>query len=150
EGWGMYAEVLMGELGYLEDPRAYFGMLAKQAYRAARVVVDIGLHLGLRIDPSSTVAPGERWDFDAAVKTMEVYGFQTPPEAEAEVLRYLGWPAQAPTYKLGEKEILSIRQENLDRLGSKFDLKKFHATVINNGSMRLDLLREVVAEQMQA
>ena len=148
EGWGMYAEVLMGELGYLEDPKNYFGMLAKQAYRAARVVVDIGLHLGLRIDPSSAVAPGEIWGFDTAIETMKVYGFQTPSEAEAEVLRYLGWPAQAPTYKLGEREILSIRQENRDRLGSDFDLRKFHATVINNGSMRLDLLRQVVAEQL--
>jgi uncharacterized protein (DUF885 family) len=148
EGWGMYAEVLMGELGYLEDPAHYLGMLTKQAYRAARVVVDIGLHLGYRIPDTTLAHPGETWSFESAVEAMRVYGFQTPAQAEAEVLRYLGWPGQAITYKLGEKEILSIREEARQRLGPEFDLKEFHAAVINHGSMRLDLLREVVAETL--
>ncbi len=148
EGWGMYAEVLMGELGYLEDPAHYFGMLTKQAYRAARVVVDIGLHLGLRIPDDAGIAPGERWSFESAVEAMGEYGFQTPAQAEAEVLRYLGWPGQAIAYKLGEREILSIRAETRNRLGGDFDLRAFHAALINHGPMRLDLLRQVVGESL--
>lgn len=144
EGWAMYAEVLMGELGYLENPNHYFGMLAKQMYRAVRIVVDIGLHLSKTIAVSSPIAPGRPWTFELAAKFMEVYGFRNPDQAEAEVLRYLGWPGQAIAYKLGEREILSIREETRARLGSKFDLKRFHATVLNHGAMRLDLLREVV------
>jgi uncharacterized protein (DUF885 family) len=150
EGWGMYAEVLMGELGYLEDPAHRFGMLAKQMYRASRVVVDIGLHLGLVIPAVSEVAAGEKWGFDNAVDFMGHYGMQNPVEAEAEVLRYLGWPGQAPCYKLGEKEILDIREETRGRLGETFDLKEFHSTVLRTGAIRLDLLREVVRESLQA
>ncbi len=75
---------------------------------------------------------------------MEMYGFRTPAQAEAEVLRYLGWPGQAIAYKLGEREILSIREEAKSRRGCEFELKDFHASVIENGPMRLDLLRQVV------
>ncbi|MFP4552616.1 MAG: DUF885 domain-containing protein [Actinomycetota bacterium] len=148
EGWGMYAEVLMGELGYLEDHQHYFGMLAKQMYRAARVVVDIGLHLGMKVDDRSPRFAGEDWDFDKAVEFMRVYGFRTLAQARDEVLRYLGWPGQAISYKLGEREILSIRKAAQERLGGGFDLRAFHSTVIDNGAMRLDLLRDVVEEQL--
>jgi uncharacterized protein (DUF885 family) len=148
EGWGMYAEVLMGELGYLENPQHYFGMLAKQMYRAARVVVDIGLHLGRRVDRRSPIFPGEQWNFDRAVEFMRVYGFRTPEQARDEVLRYLGWPGQAISYKLGEREILDIREETKARLGDGFDLRDFHSTLIDNGAMRLDLLRAVVRETL--
>lgn len=148
EGWGMYSEVLMGELGYLEDPRHYFGMLAKQMYRAARVVVDIGLHLGKTVDESSPMGPGEPWSFETAVEFMRLYGFRTPDQARDEVLRYLGWPGQAIAYKLGEREILRIREEARSRLGESFDLRGFHSTVLENGPMRLDLLDEVVAERL--
>jgi uncharacterized protein (DUF885 family) len=147
EGWAMYAEVLMGELGYLADPHHYFGMLAKQMYRAARVVVDIGLHLGKRIDESSPIAGGEPWTFETAVEFMTVYGFRTPAQGRAEVLRYLGWPGQAIAYKLGEREILSIR-EDVRRLGDGWDMKRFHSTLLGHGPMRLDLLREVVVDRM--
>ncbi|MBW3667176.1 MAG: DUF885 domain-containing protein, partial [Actinobacteria bacterium] len=144
EGWAMYAEVLMGELGYLDDPRYQFGMLAKQMYRASRIVVDIGLHLEKPIASSSPVEPGEPWTIDNATRFMEMYGFRTPAQAEAEVLRYLGWPGQAIAYKLGEREILSIREEAKSRRGAEFELKDFHASVIENGPMGLDLLRQVV------
>jgi uncharacterized protein (DUF885 family) len=144
EGWAMYAEVLMGELGYLDDSRSHFGMLAKQMYRAVRIVVDIGLHLGLSIPLHSPVAPGEPWTYEVAVRFMEVYGFRTPAQAKAEVLRYLGWPGQAISYKLGEREILSIREETSRRLGVRFDTREFHSVVLEGGQMRLDLLRNVV------
>jgi uncharacterized protein (DUF885 family) len=145
EGWGMYAEVLMGELGYLENPHHRFGMLAKQMYRTARILVDVGLHLGLPIDMSSPMAPGSNWDFDLAVEFMGVYGFRTSAQARDEVLRYLGWPGQAIAYKLGEREILDIRSDAMQRLGDRFDLGEFHAIVLNHGTMRLDLLRQLVA-----
>ncbi|HEX6946424.1 MAG TPA: DUF885 domain-containing protein [Acidimicrobiia bacterium] len=144
EGWGMYAEVLMGELGYLADPTHYFGMLSKQMYRASRVVVDIGLHLGLGIDDSSAVAPGEQWSYENAIEFMQHYGMQDREGAEAEVLRYLGWPGQAPTYKLGEREILAIREEAKQRLGDDFDLKEFHTRVLTTGPVRFDDLREFI------
>lgn len=144
EGWGMYAEILMGELGYLSDPAQYFGMLAKQMYRASRVVVDIGLHLGLDIADSSEVAAGYPWSYEAAIAFMEHYGMQNAVEAEAEVLRYLGWPGQAPTYKLGEREILAIREESKVKLGDEFDLKEFHSKVLATGAVRLDTLRQEI------
>ena len=146
EGWAMYTERLMGELGYFEKPDYELGMLAKQLYRAARVVVDIGLHLGLAIDASSPFEPGAPWTFERAVEFMRVYGHRTPAQAESEVMRYLGWPGQAPTYKLGEREILKLRDDARARLGSAFELKPFHERVIGNGAMRLDLLRELVLE----
>jgi uncharacterized protein (DUF885 family) len=148
EGWGMYAEVLMGELGFLENPQHYFGMLAKQMYRAARVVVDIGLHLSKMVDESSPLAAGEPWSFDNAVEFMRVYGFRTAAQARDEVLRYLGWPGQAIAYKLGERELLAIRENSKEQLGPDFDLKTFHSTVIDNGTMRLDLLGEVVLDRL--
>lgn len=150
EGWAMYAEVLMGELGYLEDPRFRFGMLAKQMYRAARIVVDIGLHTGKRIPEGSPMAPRGEWDFRTAVEFMRIYGFRTPEQAEAEVLRYLGWPGQAIAYKLGERQILGIRDAARRRLGSEFDLTAFHAAILDHGSMRLDLLDGVVSELLPA
>jgi len=122
--------------------------LAKQMYRAARVIVDIGLHLGKDIPLSAPIAPGEKWSFERAVELMRVYGFRTEDQASDEVLRYLGWPGQAIAYKLGEREILSIRDDTKTRLGSAFDLKEFHSTVLNHGAMRLDLLREVVADRL--
>jgi len=149
EGWAMYAEVLMGELGYLENPKHYFGMLAKQMYRAARIVVDIGLHLSKTIADTSPTASGEPWTFERAAQFMEIYGFRTPAQAQAEVLRYLGWPGQAIAYKLGEREMLSIREETRFRLGADFDLKEFHATILNHGTMRLDSLGEVVRQSAE-
>lgn len=144
EGWAMYTERLMGELGFFEKPDYELGMLAKQLYRAARVVVDIGLHLGLSIDRASLVAPGEPWTYERAVEFMRVYGHRTPAQAEGEVMRYLGWPGQAATYKLGEREIGRLRDEARARAGSAFTLAGFHEKVIGNGAMRLDLLREIV------
>ncbi|MCC6899310.1 MAG: DUF885 domain-containing protein [Polyangiaceae bacterium] len=144
EGWAMYTERLMGELGFFEQPDYELGMLAKQLYRAARVVVDIGLHVDLPLDPSSPLDPGEPWSFDRAAAFMQVYGHRTPAQAESEVMRYLGWPGQAPTYKLGEREIERLRDDARAQLGGRFALKEFHERVIGNGAMRLDLLREIV------
>ena len=148
EGWAMYSEVLMGELGFLDDPRHRFGMLAKQLYRAARVVVDIGLHLRKPIAASSPLQPGEDWSFERAASFMEIYGFRTKAQARDEVLRYLGWPGQAIAYKVGERAILDLRADLRRQLGSAFDLKAFHSSVIGHGTLRLDLLPAVVSRDL--
>lgn len=141
EGWALYAERLMGELGYLESPDYVFGMLSKHMYRAVRVVVDIGLHLGLSIPASAPLHAGEPWTFDTAVEYLELYGFRTAAQAPNEVLRYLGWPGQAISYKLGERAILALREE---ALAAGIELKEFHRRMLVSGSMRLDMLREIV------
>lgn len=146
EGWALYAERLMQELGYFDKPDYVFGMLASHIFRAARVVTDIGLHLGLEIPESSPILGGEKWNFDTAVSFMSEIGLQKKSYATSEVLRYLGWPGQAISYKLGEREILDIREEDRRRRGAAFDLKDFHRRVLEGGAMRLDLLREVVLE----
>lgn len=144
EGWALYAERLMEELGYLEQPDYVFGMLASHLFRAARVVVDIGCHLGLEIPAGAPIAAGERWTFETAVAYMEQIGLQPTAYARSDVTRYLGWPGQAISYKVGEREILALRDEDRRRRGAAFDLKDFHHRVLDNGELRLDMLREVV------
>lgn len=148
EGWAMYAERLMGELGFLERPEYEFGMLAKQLYRATRVVVDIGLHLELRVPGSAPIGGGEPWSYQVATEYMRRFGFRTEAQSHAEVLRYLGWPGQAISYKIGEREILSIRSETERRLGAGFDLKHFHSEMIDNGAMGLAMLRSEMSERL--
>ncbi|NNF64458.1 MAG: DUF885 domain-containing protein [Acidimicrobiia bacterium] len=143
EGWALYAERLMGELGYLESPDYVFGMLSKHMYRAVRVVVDIGLHLGLEIPSTAPLHAGQPWTFDTAVEYLQVYGFRTPAQAPNEVLRYLGWPGQAISYKLGERAILALRD---DALEAGIELKEFHRRMLTSGAMRLDMLRGIVLE----
>jgi uncharacterized protein (DUF885 family) len=144
EGWALYAERLMQELGYFERPEYVFGMLASHAFRAARVVVDIGCHLGLTIPDSAPMHAGETWNHDIAVEYMNRIGLQSERMAKSEVLRYLGWPGQAISYKVGEREILGLRAIREARPG--FDLKQFHREILGHGGVRLDLLRRVVLE----
>ena len=142
EGWALYAERLMDELGFFEQPEHRFGMLASHLFRAARVVVDLGLHLGFPIPVSARSDGRERWDFDGAVEFMQRIGMQTEATARSEVLRYLGWPGQAISYKIGEREILAIRDEVRRREGAAFDLASFHRRVLGGGSLRLAMLRD--------
>ena len=140
EGWALYAERLMDELGFFEKPEYRLGMLASHVFRATRVVVDIGVHLGYRIPDDAPLHAGETWNYDIAVAYMDQIGLQPRDIAESEVKRYLGWPGQAISYKLGEREILDIRS----RLQSdpSFDLKEFHRQVLEGGEVRLDYLRQ--------
>ncbi len=145
EGWALYAERLMDELGFFERPAYRFGMLASHAFRAARVVVDLGLHLGLPIPDDAPLHPGGTWDFDVAVDYMHRVGLQPRDVATSEIKRYLGWPAQAISYKVGERAILAIRDELRDRArrdGVDFDLEQFHRDVLDGGALRIDHLRE--------
>ncbi len=150
EGWAMYAERLMDELGYFERPEWVFGMLASQLFRASRVVTDIGLHLGLDVPEGAPLHAGERWSFDSAVAFIHRVGLQPLGYAESEVLRYLGWPGQAISYKIGEREILELRESERRRLGEAFDLKAFHSRVLGSGEMGLELLATVVSEDFDA
>ena len=145
EGWALYTERLMHELGFFERPEWVLGMLASQLFRAARVVVDIGLHVGMPIPSSSPIHGGETWTFARAVDFMRDVGLQPHDYAVSEVTRYLGWPGQAISYKIGEREILSLREDEKSRLGAEFDLKSFHSHVLGNGEMGLEMLRSVVS-----
>jgi uncharacterized protein (DUF885 family) len=143
EGWALYAERLMHELGYLENPDYLLGMLASQAFRAMRVIVDTGLHLQLPIPATEAYHPGEVWDWDIALPFVSEYcGFAGPGFARSELDRYCGMPAQAISYKVGERVWLDIRAQLSSRLGSAFDLKRFHMEALNLGSLPLDLLEQ--------
>ena len=144
EGWALYAERLMRELGYFEKPEFEFGTLAASMMRACRVAIDIGSHLELPIPRGQPFHPGEPWTFATAVEMVEDYAGQLPDYAASEVTRYLGWPGQAPSYKIGERVILELRDEMKRRQGPDFDLKQFHSDVLEAGPVGLGLLREFV------
>jgi uncharacterized protein (DUF885 family) len=141
EGWALYAERLMHEWGFFEKPDYVFGWLASQMLRACRVVVDIGSHLELRIPEGQPFHPGEEWNYAVAVEMLEGYALLGRPSAESEVTRYLGWPGQAISYKVGEKVILDIRDEVKAQRGAAYDEKAFHARLLEVGPVGLDLLR---------
>ncbi len=145
EGWALYAERLMDELGYLEVPDHHLGMLRAQAMRAARVIVDLGMHLELPIPEDDGFAPGERWT-PALGEAFMVERSHFPADFLAsEVVRYLGMPGQAISYKVGERAWLAARDEQRRRTGPAFDLKAFHARALDLGPLGLDqLARELV------
>jgi uncharacterized protein (DUF885 family) len=142
EGWALYVEQLMRELGYYEKPEYELGMLANQMMRACRVVIDIGSHLGLTIPEDAPFEAGEGWTFERAVAMMESFGGMTREHAESEITRYLGWPAQAISYKVGQRAMLALRDEFLRE--EKGTLKEFHTRVLACGNVSLDLLRDLV------
>jgi uncharacterized protein (DUF885 family) len=137
EGWALYAERLMGELGYLDDPAYELGMLRAQAMRAMRIVVDIGLHLELAIPNDERYHPGETWTPELALP-FAIERSKMPEDFMAsEVDRYLGWPGQAISYKIGERVWLRARDDARQRARNGFDLKSFHARALNLGPMGL-------------
>ncbi len=144
EGWALYTEKLMGELGYYELPEYEFGMLACQMMRACRVVIDIGSHLDLPIPADAPFLAGRRWTFDGAVEVCRDVAGMTHEHAVSEVTRYLGWPGQAISYKVGERVMLDLRDELRRVKGAAFDLKDFHARVVGSGPVGLARLREIV------
>jgi uncharacterized protein (DUF885 family) len=139
EGWALYAEKLMQELGYLKDPGDHMGMLDMQRMRAARVVFDIGVHLELEVPQrwgSGTWTPEKGYGFlEANLPISE-------GQLKFEFTRYLGWPGQAPSYKVGQRLWEQIRAELETRPG--FDLKEFHTKALNVGSVGLDTLRSAL------
>jgi len=137
EGWALYAERLMAELGFLDVPDYYMGMLSMQALRAVRVIVDIGMHLELAFPRDEAFQPGETWSHDLAVAfTIQKTGIDQDL-IRSEILRYLGWPAQAISYKVGERRWLAAREDAKRRQGPAFDLKRFHTDALGLGPMGL-------------
>ena len=141
EGWALYAERLMAELGYMDDPGNRMGWLAGQSLRAARVVIDIGVHCGF--EAPEEVGGGE-WTYDKAWTYLTRYGFMDEKVLRFELNRYLGWPGQAPAYKIGERLWLQLRDEVKQREGDAFDLKAFHRRALDIGGVGLDTLRAAV------
>jgi uncharacterized protein (DUF885 family) len=146
EGWALYAERLMGELGYFDDPAFELGMLRAQTMRAVRVVVDIGLHLELAIPDDEEFRPGETWAPEVALDFV-INRSRFPADfMTSEVDRYLGWPGQAISYKVGERVWLRARDDARRRHGADFDLKDFHTRALELGSMGLDQLEHELAK----
>ena len=147
EGWALYSERLMDDLGYLEDPGDKLGMLDGQAFRAGRVIVDIGMHLELEIPRDNPFGfhPGERWTPELGWEFMRGHCRVPEENLRFELNRYLGWPGQAASYKVGERIWLQAREDAKARKGAAFDLKAFHRDALNLGSLGLDPLRRALA-----
>ena len=137
EGWALYAERLMHELGYLENPDYYMGMLDAQALRSVRVIIDIGMHLEKRIPEDSEYHPGEVWTPDLALEFMRDRVHFPPEFVASEIDRYLGIPGQAISYKVGERVWLEARHRAREAQGASFDLKDWHNRALELGPMGL-------------
>ncbi len=138
EGWALYAERLISELGaYADDPAGDLGRLQMEAYRAARLVVDTGIH-------------AKRWSFSQAANYLaEAIGFPVQA-AQSETARYSVWPGQATSYYIGFLKLLELRRKAQDALGSRFDLKAFHETVLANGAVPIPILERIVDGYIRA
>jgi uncharacterized protein (DUF885 family) len=141
EGWALYAERLMQQLGYLDDPADRLGMLDGQRMRAARVVLDIGVHLEKTLPDGS--GP---WTGDYAFGFMGANVNMSPEFVRFEVNRYLGWPGQAPSYKVGQRIWEQLRDEAAAREGSAFDIRAFHKRALDIGGVGLDTLRAALRD----
>jgi uncharacterized protein (DUF885 family) len=147
EGWALYAERLMDELGYLDDPGDRLGMLDAQGFRATRVIIDIGMHLQLEIPRDNRFGfhPGETWTPELGLEFLGQHCRDPEPMIRFELDRYLGWPGQAPAYKLGERIWLQARADAQARQGADFDLRAFHRAALDLGSLGLDPFQAALA-----
>ena len=126
EGWALYAESLGGQLGLYRDAYSRFGGLASERFRAVRLVVDTGIHQ-------------MSWTREQAV---EYFKLHAPTESLAEIDRYISWPGQALSYKMGQLEIVKLRKEGQQKLATKFDIRDFHDAMLRDGVLPLELLDE--------
>ncbi|MEU9473028.1 DUF885 domain-containing protein [Streptomyces avermitilis] len=138
EGWALYAERLMDELGFLTDAERRLGYLDAQMMRAARVIVDIGMHLELEIPADSPFHPGGRWTPELAEEFVAAHSSRPADYVESELTRYLSIPGQAIGYKLGERAWLLGRENAKKRHGDAFDAKAWHMAALSQGSLGLD------------
>ena len=149
EGWALYAERLMEELGYLKDPGDRMGMLNAQRMRAARVVFDIGVHCEMPIPAEWAeqlgVEPGTIWTSELGYEFLKLNLDESEGHLRFEFLRYLGWPGQAPSYKIGERLWLELRDQAVRR-GD--DMRAFHTRALLLGSVGLDTLRRALTDEM--
>jgi len=134
EGWGLYAESLGSQLGVYRDPASHFGQLASERFRAVRLVVDTGLH-------------SMGWTRQQAIEYFQAHA---PTESLAEVDRYIAWPGQALSYKMGQLRIRQLRAEAEQKLGPRFDIREFHDVILRDGVLPLDLLQQQVEDWLRA
>jgi len=127
EGWALYAEQLGKEVGFYQDPGSDYGRLSSELFRAVRLVVDTGIH-------------AKGWSRDQVVEFMRKSGAVDEPTIQSETDRYISWPAQACSYKIGQLKILDLRDRAKKELGPKFDIRKFHDEMLDGGSLPLDML----------
>lgn len=133
EGWALYAERLGKEAGFFQDPYSYYGHLQDDMLRAIRLVVDTGFHY-------------KHWSRQQVVDFFHDHSAIDEPEVQSETDRYMAWPAQALGYKIGQLEILKLRQYSKEQLGAKFDLRAFHDEVLSGGALPLDVLTSRIHE----
>jgi len=146
EGWALYAERLMDELGFLDGPGARMGYLDAQLMRAIRVIVDIGMHLRLAAQADWAPGAGQAWTPELALEFFDSHGGRGRDFAESEIVRYLGAPGQAISYKLGERAWLDGRDAAMAAHGGDFDLKSWHMSALSLGSLGLDDLADELAK----
>jgi uncharacterized protein (DUF885 family) len=142
EGWALYSERLGKEIGFYQDPYSDYGRLENEMWRAIRLVVDTGVH-------------EKHWSRDQMVELFHRYTAMDEPNVQSEVDRYIAWPGQALAYKLGQLEILKLREEARQKLGDKFDLRSFHDEVVGKGPLPLEVLQQqmeswIAAQQMRS
>jgi len=137
EGWALYSERLGKEIGFYEDPYSDYGRLENEMWRAIRLVIDTGVH-------------EKHWSRDQMVDYFHRYTAMDEPNVQTEVNRYIAWPGQALAYKLGQLEILRLREEARQKLGGKFDLRAFHDEVVGSGPLPLDVLHTQVENWISA
>ncbi|WP_189601188.1 DUF885 domain-containing protein [Streptomyces lateritius] len=145
EGWALYAERLMDELGFLPDAERRLGYLDGQMMRACRVIVDIGMHLRLEIPADSPFHPGERWTPELAQEFFQRHSSRPPSFVESEMTRYLSMPGQAIGYKLGERAWLLGRANARAAHGDAFDAKAWHMAALSQGPLGLDDLVDEIS-----
>ncbi|GGX72767.1 DUF885 domain-containing protein [Streptomyces anandii] len=146
EGWALYAERLMDELGFLTDPERRLGYLDAQMMRAVRVIIDIGMHLELDIPADSPFHPGERWTPELAQEFFGAHSSRPRDFVASELIRYLSMPGQAIGYKLGERAWLLGREKARERRGDAFDAKAWHMAALSQGSLGLDDLLDELSQ----
>ena len=137
EGWATYAETLGPELGMVKDPFSAFGHLNAELFRAVRMVVDTGIH-------------SQGWTRQQAIDYMNANTANPPSDNEIEVERYIAWPGQALGYKVGQLKIRALREKAQASLGDKFDVRRFHAVVLDNGPLPLAILEQQVDQWLDA
>jgi uncharacterized protein (DUF885 family) len=136
EGWAVYAEALGKEIGFFQDPASDYGRLNLELMRAVRLVVDTGIN-------------ADGWTRDQAVEYFRASGAADEPTLQAEIDRYVNWPAQSLGYKIGQLKFIELRERARQRLGPHFDIRAYHEQVLNAGSLPLDLLEERVDRWIQ-
>ena len=148
EGWALYAERLMDELGYF-DAEERLGYLDAQILRAIRVVIDLGMHLELKVPEDSPIGAGQTWTPEMAEEFLNAHTGSPKEFVASEIIRYLGWPGQAISYKLGERVWLAGREAAraaAQSRGEEFDLKAWHMKALSLGALGLDDLESALAQ----